>query len=147
MRRTKESKRCRGDPNQDLSAYELAELADDERERARLMTFVLVGGGPTGVELAASMAHMATVTLRRNFRHIDPAKSSIVLIEGGNRILPTFAEILVSESRQAARETRGQGSHGKDRLNELTSKASSPEERVFPARRSSGLQGSRLRRS
>jgi NADH:ubiquinone reductase (H+-translocating) len=77
-----------------LSAYELAELADDERERARLMTFVLVGAGPTGVELAASMAHMATVTLRRNFRRIDPAKSSIVLIEGSIRILPTFGESL-----------------------------------------------------
>src|SRR5258705_10875491 len=81
-----------------LRAYELAELADDERERARLMTFVLVGGGPTGVELAASMAHMATVTLRRNFRRIDPAKSSIVLIEGGNRILPTFAESLSAKA-------------------------------------------------
>src|SRR3982074_3659710 len=52
-----------------LSAYELAELADDESERSRLMTFVLVGGGPTGVELAASMAQMATITLRGNFRH------------------------------------------------------------------------------
>jgi NADH dehydrogenase len=77
-----------------LSAYELAELADDESERSRLMTFALVGGGPTGVELAASMAQMATVTLRGNFRRIDPAKTSIVLIEGGNRILPTFAESL-----------------------------------------------------
>jgi NADH:ubiquinone reductase (H+-translocating) len=75
-----------------LSAYELAELTDDETERSRLMTFVLVGGGPTGVELAASMAQMAAVTLRGNFRRIDPAKTSIVLLEGGNRILPTFAE-------------------------------------------------------
>jgi NADH dehydrogenase len=83
-----------------LNAYELAELTDDEHERARLMTFVLVGGGPTGVELAASMAQMATATLRGNFRRIDPAKTSIVLIEGGNRILPTFAESL---SRAAAR--------------------------------------------
>ena len=83
-----------------LSTYELAELTDDEDERSRLMTFVLVGGGPTGVELAASMAQMAAVTLRGNFRRIDPAKTSIVLIEGGNRILPTFAESL---SRKAAR--------------------------------------------
>lgn len=77
-----------------LGAYELAELTDDESERSRLMTFVLVGGGPTGVELAGSLAHMAKVTLRRNFRHIDPAASAIVLIEGGDRILPTFAESL-----------------------------------------------------
>jgi NADH dehydrogenase len=83
-----------------LSAYELAELTDDESECFRLMTFVLVGGGPTGVELAASMAQMAALTLRGNFRRIDPAKTSIVLIEGGNRILPTFAESL---SRKAAR--------------------------------------------
>jgi len=83
-----------------LSAYELAELTDDESQRSRLMTFVLVGGGATGVELAASMAQMAAVTLRGNFRHIDPATTSIVLIEGGNRILPTFAESL---SREAAR--------------------------------------------
>src|SRR5580704_6839062 len=83
-----------------LSAYELAELTDDEAERSRLLTFVLVGGGATGVELAASMAQMATVTLRGNFRRVDPAKTSIVLIEGGNRILPTFAESL---SRKAAR--------------------------------------------
>jgi NADH:ubiquinone reductase (H+-translocating) len=83
-----------------LSAYELAELADDESERSRLMTFVLVGGGATGVELAASMAQMAAVTLRGNFRRIDPASTSIALIEGGNRILPTFAESL---SRKATR--------------------------------------------
>ena len=77
-----------------LSAYELAETTDDENERARQMTFVLVGAGATGVELAASMAQLAAVTLRRQFRRIDPAKSSIILIEGGNRILPTFAESL-----------------------------------------------------
>jgi NADH dehydrogenase len=82
-----------------LSAYELAELTDDDSERARLMTFVLVGGGATGVELAASMAQMAMVTLRGNFRRIDPAKTSIVLLEGSNRILPAFAESL---SRKAA---------------------------------------------
>src|ERR1700722_12180138 len=77
-----------------LSAYELADATDDEDERARAMTFLLVGAGPTGVELAASMAQMATLTLRGQFRQIDPAKSSIILVEGGKRILPTFAESL-----------------------------------------------------
>jgi NADH dehydrogenase len=87
-----------------LSAYELAELTDDESERCRLMTFALVGGGPTGVELAASIAQMAAVTLRGNFRRIDPAKTSIVLIEGGNRILPTFAESLSGKAARRLEE-------------------------------------------
>src|SRR5260370_29001735 len=64
------------------------------------MTFVLVGAGPTGVELAASIAQLVSVTLRNNFRKIDPAKSRILLLDGGTRILPTFAESL---SRQAAK--------------------------------------------
>ena len=81
-----------------LSAYELADMTDDENERARQMTFVLVGAGPTGVELAASMAQLATVTLRGQFRRIDPARSSIILIEGGKRILPTFAERLAQKA-------------------------------------------------
>src|SRR5207249_5143148 len=67
-------------------------------ERARQMTFVLVGAGPTGVELAASLAQMATITMRGQFRRIDPAKSSIILIEGGKRILPTFAESLAKKA-------------------------------------------------
>jgi NADH dehydrogenase len=83
-----------------LGAYELAELADDPAERSRLMTFVLVGAGPTGVELAASIAQMATVTLRSNFRRIDPAETSIILLDGAKRILPTFAESL---ARKAAK--------------------------------------------
>jgi hypothetical protein len=68
-----------------LCAYELADMTDDENERERQMTFVLVGAGPTGVELAASMAQLAAVTLRGQFRRIDPARSSIILIEGGKR--------------------------------------------------------------
>jgi NADH:ubiquinone reductase (H+-translocating) len=64
------------------------------------MTFVLVGAGPTGVELAASIAQMAIITLRSNFRRIDPAKTSILLLEGGERILPSYAESL---SKKAAR--------------------------------------------
>jgi NADH dehydrogenase len=83
-----------------LRAYELADETDNENERARQMTFVLVGAGPTGVELAASIAHLAAVTLRRQFRRIDPAESSIFLVEGSKRILPTFAESL---ARKAAR--------------------------------------------
>jgi NADH dehydrogenase len=82
-----------------LSAFELAEATDDENERARHMNFVLVGAGPTGVELAASLANMVRVTLRRNFKQIDPAMSTITLLEGGDRVLPSFAPSL---SRKAA---------------------------------------------
>ena len=89
-----------------LSAFERAATTEDEGERARQMTFVLVGAGPTGVELAASLAQMVKVTLRGNFRRIDPAKASIILLDGAKRILPTFAESL---SRKVARrlETLG----------------------------------------
>ena len=83
-----------------LGAFELAVMTEDEDERARQMTFVLVGAGPTGVELAGSLAHLVKVTLRGNFHRIDPAKASIILIEGAKRVLPTFAEAV---SRKAAR--------------------------------------------
>jgi NADH:ubiquinone reductase (H+-translocating) len=77
-----------------LSAFERAATTEDEGERARQMTFVLVGAGATGVELAASLAQMVKVTLRGNFRSIDPAKASIILLDAGKRVLPTFAESL-----------------------------------------------------
>lgn len=81
-----------------LSAYELAEFTDDAEERQRHMTFVLVGAGPTGVELAASIAQMTTTTLRSNFRRINPADTSIFLLEGGKRVLPSFAESLAEKA-------------------------------------------------
>ena len=77
-----------------LGALELAATTEDEGERARQMTFVLVGAGPTSVELAASLAQMVRVTLRGNFRRIDPSKSAIVLLDAANRVLPTFVEPL-----------------------------------------------------
>jgi NADH dehydrogenase len=75
-----------------LGAFEVAATTDDEAERERQMTFVLVGAGPTGVELAGSLAHLMKVTLRGNFHRIDPAKASIILLDGAKRVLPTFAE-------------------------------------------------------
>jgi NADH dehydrogenase len=77
-----------------LEAFELAAATDDEVERARQMTFVLVGAGPSGVELAASLAQLVRVTLRGNFRRIDPAKARIILLDAGSRVLPSFAEAL-----------------------------------------------------
>src|SRR5262249_39844855 len=63
-----------------LGAFELADATDDENERARAMTFVLVGAGPTGVEMAASMAQLAKLTLRGQFRRINPATCSIIVV-------------------------------------------------------------------
>ena len=83
-----------------LGAFELAAATEDEGERVRQMTFVLVGAGPTGVELAGSLAHLVKVTLRGNFRRIDPAKTSIILLDASKRVLPTFAE---SVSRKVTR--------------------------------------------
>ncbi|MBV8755355.1 MAG: NAD(P)/FAD-dependent oxidoreductase [Hyphomicrobiales bacterium] len=83
-----------------LGAFEIAATTEDVAERARQMTFVLVGAGPSGVELAASLALMVKVTLRHNFRRIDPAKATIILLDAGPRVLPSFAESL---SRRAAK--------------------------------------------
>src|SRR5499427_4874112 len=77
-----------------LGAFELAATTEDEGERTRQMTFILVGAGPTGVELAGSLANLVKVTLRGNFRRIDPSKSTIILLDAGKRVLPTFAESL-----------------------------------------------------
>ena len=89
-----------------LGAFELAATTEDENERARQMTFVLVGAGPSGVELAASLAQLVKVTLRGNFHRIDPAKANIVLLDAGKRILPTFAESL---SRRASKRLQKLG--------------------------------------
>src|SRR5262249_4536457 len=89
-----------------LGAFELAAMTEDEGERARQMTFVLVGAGATGVELAGSLAGLVKVTLRGNFRRIDPSKSTIILLDAGNRLLPTFAESL---SRRVTRRLTNLG--------------------------------------
>jgi NADH:quinone reductase (non-electrogenic) len=75
-----------------LSSFEEAELARDDAERKRLLTFVIIGGGPTGVEMAGAIAEVARQTLARDFRRIDPRTARIVLIEAGPRLLPTFSE-------------------------------------------------------
>jgi NADH dehydrogenase len=81
-----------------LSAFERAELAGKGRAGPELTTFVVVGGGPTGVELAGSIAEIARDALKSEFRHIDPAMARIVLVEAGPRILPTFPENLAAEA-------------------------------------------------
>jgi NADH dehydrogenase len=73
-----------------LLAYEKAELCEDEHRRRALMTFVVVGGGPTGVELAGAFPAIAQRALKSDFRNIDTTNTRVVLLEGGERILPNF---------------------------------------------------------
>jgi NADH dehydrogenase len=77
-----------------LMSFEQAEISDDPAEKKRLMTCVVVGGGPSGVELAASIAELARHTLARDFRHIDPRSATVVLLEAGPRVLSAFPEAL-----------------------------------------------------
>jgi len=83
-----------------LLAYERAERETDPAKRAVLLTFVVIGGGPTGVELAGALAEISRLSLARDFRHFDPSSARIVLIEAGPAILTSFPEML----REAARK-------------------------------------------
>jgi NADH:quinone reductase (non-electrogenic) len=90
--------RVRGDL---LRAFEAAEEADDEAARAAWLTFVVVGAGPTGVEMAGQVGELARDTLRHDFRRIDPRAARILLVEAGDRVLATFPPSL---SRKAQRQ-------------------------------------------
>ena len=84
-----------------LLAFERAERETDPARRNELLTFVLVGGGPTGVELAGTLAEIARQTLRHEFRSIDTRQARIILVEAGPTILPTFAEKLRNAARRS----------------------------------------------
>jgi NADH dehydrogenase len=83
-----------------LNAFEKAEVRDDPIERKAWMTFILIGGGPTGVEMAGAIAELARHTLTGEFRHINPAEARVVLVEAGTRILPGFPETLSLRSQK-----------------------------------------------
>jgi len=82
-----------------LLAFERAEAADDPAERAAWLHFAIVGGGPTGVELAGTLAEIARHTLRNEFRRIDPAEAKVRLIEASPRVLAAFPESLSEKAR------------------------------------------------
>ncbi len=84
-----------------LMAFEAAERTYDLDEQRRWMTFVLVGGGPTGVELAGAIAEMAHNTLRKDFKTIDATHAKVILVQGGDRILEQFPEALSDYSKKA----------------------------------------------
>src|SRR5881392_4163225 len=73
-----------------FGAFELAEIEDDPKVRDRLMTFVVVGAGPTGVEMVGQIAELARRTLKNDFRRIDPRQSKIILLDAADRVLPGF---------------------------------------------------------
>ncbi len=89
-----------------LFAFEAAENEGHPEAQRPLLTFVVVGGGPTGVELAGAIADISRTVLVRDFRHIDPSTAHVLLLEAGPRILPAFAEDL---SRHAADDLRALG--------------------------------------
>jgi NADH dehydrogenase len=91
-----------------LLAFEHAENTDDDKEHQRLMTIVIIGGGPTGVELAGAFAELARTVLQQDFRHIDPAHAKIILIEGAPRVLSHLPEDL---SQSAAKQLEKLGVH------------------------------------
>jgi NADH dehydrogenase len=112
-----------------LLSFERAERETDAERRAALLTFVIVGGGPTGVELAGAIAELAQQNLPREYRHIDTRRARVVLIEAGPRILPSFTEDLSAYAHaslerlgveiqlgQAVRECSGEGVIYGDRL-------------------------------
>ncbi len=84
-----------------LLAFERAEAESDAAERARLLTFVVVGGGPTGVEMAGAIAELAKWALAADFRNIDPRSARIILVEGGPRLLAALNPSLSEKARQS----------------------------------------------
>jgi NADH dehydrogenase len=87
-----------------LSAFEAAEREPDEEKRKALLTFVLVGGGPTGVELAGALAELTRHALKGNFRHIQPTHTRIVLVEGSQQLLNGFPVVLARQSERKLRQ-------------------------------------------
>ncbi len=83
-----------------LLAFETAEREPDPEKLRAWMTFVIVGGGPTGVELAGALGEIANDTLRRDFRTIDPSDARIILVEGADRVLPVYPQKLSASARK-----------------------------------------------
>ena len=84
-----------------LLAFETAERTEDPAMRAASLTFVIIGGGPTGVEMAGAISELSRLTLKRNFRRIDPAAARILLLEGADRLLPPYPPKLSAKAERA----------------------------------------------
>ncbi|MDX2262453.1 MAG: NAD(P)/FAD-dependent oxidoreductase [Gemmatimonadales bacterium] len=86
-----------------LSAFERAEREPDPAKRHQYLTFVVVGGGPTGVEMAGAIAEIRRFALSRDFRHIDPREATVMLVEGGPRLLPSYPPALSARAKSDLR--------------------------------------------
>jgi NADH:ubiquinone reductase (H+-translocating) len=98
-----------------FGAFEMAESASDPDERRRWLTFALVGGGPTGVELAGQVREVATKTLRREYRHIKPEDARVLLFDGGQAPLAMFGPKLSAMAARDLTKLGGRTAHGLDR--------------------------------
>jgi NADH:ubiquinone reductase (H+-translocating) len=87
-----------------LLAFEYAEKVTDPAAKAAAMTFVIIGGGPTGVELAGAIAEIARYTLAKDFRHIDPSNARVILVEGDQRVLSGFPEDLSASAMKQLKD-------------------------------------------
>ena len=87
-----------------FGAFELAELARTPVEEERALTFVVVGAGPTGVEMAGQIAELAHRTLRNDFRRIDPTKARIILVDAVDQVLPAFGDRLGGAAKRRLTE-------------------------------------------
>jgi NADH dehydrogenase len=87
-----------------FGSFEMAELVEDEEQRARLMTFVVVGAGPTGVEMAGQIAELSHRTLRREFRRIDPRQARVILVDAESSVLGSFGDRLGAKARARLEE-------------------------------------------
>ena len=87
-----------------LLAFEAAEREADEQKRTALLTLVIVGAGPTGVELAGALGELTRHTLARDFRSFASSSAQILLLEAGDRVLPTYSESLSPKAERALRE-------------------------------------------
>ena len=84
-----------------LTAFEQAEVTDDPEERRSQLTFLIVGGGPTGVELAGAIAELARFGMDKEFRRFDPASARVILVQSGPRVLPAFDERLAAIAQRS----------------------------------------------
>jgi NADH dehydrogenase len=116
-----------------LLAFEFAEKTTDEAARKAAMTFVIIGGGPTGVEMAGAIAEISRHTLAKDFRHIDPSQAQVILIEGAPRLLAAYPEDL-SESARKQLVQLGVQVHTNARVTDITEAGVQMDGQFIPCR-------------